>query len=204
MSAWTTARVSTYAAAYGMVVAAHYHAYTRWSDEQSVNITILHGISIAGHILSCGLCALTKPLLGARVIVFVNACHNYLIHIWNTVLATTALMSRVRLQGVNDMTCTLALCCCAAQCGLRSRPWVSICMASLLLVHVFLFLGQALRAPAFDRLVIAFYPETVVKEGGPLYSCFNLLRWCAVQSDLLSSSVVMASLVQHIRASGKQ
>ena len=180
---------------YAAVVAGHYHAYVHWAEPDADRVVVLHAVSISAHIVSLLLCKFGHPLTGAATIVVANMCHNWLIHVWNTVLATTAYMSRVRLQGVNDLTCTLALSYSAIEGGKLRQPAVLLAVAVLLLVHGSLFLGQALRVPVLDWLVVTFYPETVVREGGPLFSAFNLMRWLAVQSDVVSSSFIMVKVV---------
>eukprot|EP00966_Prymnesium_polylepis_P125743 2907578-Prymnesium_polylepis.1 len=191
------------AVAYGAVVYGHLRAYTTWTEEDEHLAVALHLASIAGHLASVWACAaLARPALGAITIVVTNGCHNWLIHLWNTVLATTAHMSRMRLQGVNDLTCTLALSY-SAVVGCRMRDHrVRAAVAVLLVVHASLFLGQAAHVPLLDRLVVAFYPETVVREGGPLHSCFNVVRWLAVQSDIVSSTFLTARIVQNLRHDG--
>ena len=72
----------------------------------------------------------------------------------------------------------------------------------LLLVHSSLFLGQALKVPGLDHLVVTFYPETVVQQGGPLHSLFNLFRWLAVQSDIVSSTYLMGMIVRKLQRDG--
>ena len=187
----STAWLVTAGVVYAAVAVGHYHAYTQWEENQEVRLFALHAVSIATHVASVLLCNYGRPFEGCTTIIVANLCHNWLIHVWNTVLATTAHMSRLRLQGVNDLTFTLALSYCAIiGCKLRQRA-VLFAVAILLLVHSSLFLGQALKVPLLDWLVVTFYPETVVREGGPLFSCFNLLRWLAVQSDVVSSSFLI-------------
>lgn len=182
--------------AYGAVALAHRHAYLSWNDDCAHRVYMLHAASITGHVASIALCACGHQSLGAATILAVNLCHNWLIHLWNTVLASTAFMSRLRLQGVNDLTCTLALSFCALYgCRLRQTS-VRIAVAILLVVHASLFFGQALKIPGLDWLVVNFYPETVVREGGPLHSCFNLFRWLAVQSDISSSTFLMVMIMR--------
>ena len=182
--------------AYGTIALGHSHAYLNWDEHCAHRAYMLHAISIFGHLASIGLCASGRSWLGAMTILTVNLCHNWLIHLWNTFMASTAFMSRLRLQGVNDLTCTLALSYCAL-CGCRLQlPSVRVAVAILLVVHASLFLGQTLELPVMDWLVVTFYPETVVREGGPLHSCFNFVRWLAVQSDIASSTFLMLMIAR--------
>jgi hypothetical protein len=181
---------------YSVVVVCHYHAYVYWAEAEEHRCTLLHLVSIGSHLVSLYLGTCHSSALGAVAIMIANLCHNYLIHVWNTVLATTSFMSRMRLQGVNDLTCTVALSVAAVRSCRPLHPSISWAVAILLTVHCSLFLGQAMMMPVLDRVVVTFYPETVIEEGGPLHSCFNLLRWLAVQSDISSSTFLMVALVQ--------
>ena len=105
---------------------------------------------------------------------------------WNTLLATTTYMSRLRISAVNDALCALALSFCAIR-GIElsqqefrshglpkgsrlrhsslSRPSLLLSMAVTytLVVHSFLLFGQAVQVPFLEEFVLLFYPEQVVR-----------------------------------------
>jgi len=182
------------AVAYGVVVSVHFHIYVRWTEQNAFGAVAVHAVSIAGFLASMSLCA-WDARLGAVMVAVVNLCHNWLIHVWNTLLATTTFLSRLRLQGLNDFLCSLALSYCAIKgCKLR-QPYVIGAVAYLLAAHSTLLFGQAGKVPGFDSVVVYFYPEVVVQDGGPLRNCCNLMRWLAVQADLVSNTVLTGMLL---------
>ena len=160
---------------YGAIVVAHYHAYVYATEEGAVFIHILHGMSIAGFMMSIALCLREDygyVRLGGYTAVITDLCHNWLLHVWNTLLATTTYMSRLRISAVNDALCALALSFCAirgiwlsqqefrSQQGLPkgsrlrhssspARPSLLLSMAVTytLVVHSFLLFGQAVQVP---------------------------------------------------------
>ena len=211
---------------YGAIVVAHYHAYVYATEEGAVFIHILHGMSIAGFMMSIALCLREDygyVRLGGYTAVITDLCHNWLLHVWNTLLATTTYMSRLRISAVNDALCALALSFCAIR-GIElsqqefrshglpkgsrlrhsslSRPSLLLSMAVTytLVVHSFLLFGQAVQVPFLEEFVLLFYPEQVVREGGPFYDLYNLLRWLAVQLDLATNTFLVATIVRSLLA----
>ena len=69
-----------------------------------------------------------------------------------------------------------------------------------LVVHSFLLFGQAVQVPFLEEFVLLFYPEQVVREGGPFYDLYNLLRWLAVQLDLATNTFLVATIVRSLLA----
>ena len=125
-----------------------------------------------------------------------NLCHDWLIHLWVCVLDSVSVMARMRLQGVNDFLSSAALCYCVVKDGKLRRPLVRLAVTYQLLVHGILFVGQSVRIPFVYDFVLAFYPDTVVNDGGFLHSAYNLLRYIAVRTDLVFNTYLSWVLAQ--------